>query len=363
MIISIVNRYRCLIWTNWGKTSGFHYCVWRRSTFPCGKHCDYSGLLHCVADGELYAGTVSNFQGNEPIIYKSLSQGTALKTENSLNWLQGTIGRQYFLLNCHLIKKYIILYHILYKIKDILKLFMPDMLHANSIWHHSRLYRWKVSLSQLNFPFSVLMSEEIRTSVPRRLNFIYCRLTWVTFLSDPAFVGSAYIQESLPKGNLVGDDDKIYFFFSEAGKEFDFFDNTIVSRIARVCKVSDAWREIVHLKGPFPPLAIHPDTPSHYYRDLSDQGEGLFVCLCISCVFIDSTCSDTEAHSRILLKASYSLTMMSVAYSLSLQWRRISCYRKTFLLPVSLFVLFLQILSSLKSYHVSAKYLCSDRTL
>uniref|UniRef100_A0A669E1A5 Sema domain-containing protein n=1 Tax=Oreochromis niloticus TaxID=8128 RepID=A0A669E1A5_ORENI len=94
-----------------------------------------------VADGELYTGTVSNFQGNEPIIYKSLSQGTALKTENSLNWLQ-----------------------------------------------------------------------------------------------DPAFVGSAYIQESLPKGNPVGDDDKIYFFFSEAGKEFDFFDNTIVSRIARVCK-------------------------------------------------------------------------------------------------------------------------------
>ncbi|KAM4572365.1 sema domain, immunoglobulin domain (Ig), transmembrane domain (TM) and short cytoplasmic domain, (semaphorin) 4Ba isoform 1-T3 [Odontesthes bonariensis] len=94
-----------------------------------------------MADGELYAGTVSNFQGNEPIIYKSLSQGTALKTENSLNWLQ-----------------------------------------------------------------------------------------------DPAFVSSAYIQESLPKGNLVGDDDKIYFFFSEAGKEFDFFDNTIVSRIARVCK-------------------------------------------------------------------------------------------------------------------------------
>lgn len=40
-------------------------------------------------DGELYAGTVSNFQGNEPIIYKSLGQGTALKTENSLNWLQG----------------------------------------------------------------------------------------------------------------------------------------------------------------------------------------------------------------------------------------------------------------------------------
>ena len=57
------------------------------------------------------------------------------------------------------------------------------------------------------------------------------------FKTDPVFVGSAYIEESQPIGNPVGDDDKIYFFFSEAGKEFDFFDNTIVSRIARVCKV------------------------------------------------------------------------------------------------------------------------------
>lgn len=42
-------------------------------------------------DGELYTGTVSNFQGNEPVIYKSLGQGTALKTENSLKWLQGKL--------------------------------------------------------------------------------------------------------------------------------------------------------------------------------------------------------------------------------------------------------------------------------
>ncbi|XP_029430421.1 LOW QUALITY PROTEIN: semaphorin-4B [Rhinatrema bivittatum] len=92
-----------------------------------------------MVDGELYAGIISNFKGNEPIIYKSQESRIALKTESSLNWLQ-----------------------------------------------------------------------------------------------DPAFVGSAYIQESLP--NAVGNDDKIYFFFSETGKEFDFFENTIVSRIARVCK-------------------------------------------------------------------------------------------------------------------------------
>lgn len=64
-----------------------------------------------------------------------------------------------------------------------------------------------------------------------------CLLLSLLFSTDPVFVGSAYIEESQPIGNPVGDDDKIYFFFSEAGKEFDFFDNTIVSRIARVCKV------------------------------------------------------------------------------------------------------------------------------
>ncbi|KAI4830533.1 hypothetical protein KUCAC02_002157 [Chaenocephalus aceratus] len=106
-----------------------------------------------IVDGELYTGTVSNFQGNEPVIYKSLGQGTALKTENSLKWLQ-----------------------------------------------------------------------------------------------DPVFVGSAYIEESQPVGNPVGDDDKIYFFFSEAGKEFDFFDNTIVSRIARVCKGDRGGERVLQKK-------------------------------------------------------------------------------------------------------------------
>ncbi|XP_040536276.1 semaphorin-4B isoform X3 [Gallus gallus] len=94
-----------------------------------------------MVDGELYAGTVSNFQGNEPTIYRSQESRISLKTENSLSWLQ-----------------------------------------------------------------------------------------------DPVFVGSAFLQESLPAGNPDGDDDKVYFFFSETGKEFDYFENTIVSRIARVCK-------------------------------------------------------------------------------------------------------------------------------
>ncbi|XP_027030502.1 sema domain, immunoglobulin domain (Ig), transmembrane domain (TM) and short cytoplasmic domain, (semaphorin) 4Ba isoform X2 [Tachysurus fulvidraco] len=120
------------------------------------NHCPYNPEYKStaiMAGGDLYAATISNFQGNEPIIYKSFGRGTTLKTENSLNWLE-----------------------------------------------------------------------------------------------DPAFVGSAFIQESLPKGNAVGDDDKIYFFFSEAGKEFNFFDNTIVSRIARVCKDDKGGERVLQKK-------------------------------------------------------------------------------------------------------------------
>ncbi|NWI66073.1 SEM4A protein, partial [Todus mexicanus] len=40
-----------------------------------------------VADGELYAGTMNNFQGNEPIISRSLGSRTLLKTDAFLRWL------------------------------------------------------------------------------------------------------------------------------------------------------------------------------------------------------------------------------------------------------------------------------------
>ncbi|XP_034880037.1 semaphorin-4B isoform X1 [Mirounga leonina] len=100
-----------------------------------------------VVDGELYTGTVSSFQGNDPAISRSQSLRPT-KTESSLNWLQ-----------------------------------------------------------------------------------------------DPAFVASAYIPESL--GSLEGDDDKIYFFFSETGQEFEFFENTIVSRVARICKGDEGGERVL----------------------------------------------------------------------------------------------------------------------
>ncbi|XP_051557152.1 semaphorin-4B-like [Myxocyprinus asiaticus] len=102
-----------------------------------------------IVDGELYTATVSNFQGNEPTIYRSLGSGTPLKTENSLNWLQ-----------------------------------------------------------------------------------------------DPVFAGSAHITG--PDSDWG--DDQVYFFFSEMGKEFDFFDSTIVSRIARVCKEDQGGERVLQKK-------------------------------------------------------------------------------------------------------------------
>ncbi|KAI4871996.1 hypothetical protein NFI96_018498, partial [Prochilodus magdalenae] len=57
----------------------------------------------------------------------------------------------------------------------------------------------------------------------------------INWLSDPEFVSSAYIQED-EKNNPTGEDDKIYFFFTEVAKEYDLYTKVKVPRVARVCK-------------------------------------------------------------------------------------------------------------------------------
>uniref|UniRef100_A0A8C5QJK6 Semaphorin 4A n=1 Tax=Leptobrachium leishanense TaxID=445787 RepID=A0A8C5QJK6_9ANUR len=88
-----------------------------------------------MVDGEIYTGTMYNFKGNEPIIFRNLGTKTPLKTETSLGWLH----------------------------------------------------------------------------------------------PDASFVGSF---------NLAGTpaESKVYFFFQETAREFDFFEKLTVSRVARVCK-------------------------------------------------------------------------------------------------------------------------------
>ncbi|KAF6726404.1 Semaphorin-4C [Oryzias melastigma] len=54
------------------------------------------------------------------------------------------------------------------------------------------------------------------------------------WLNEPDFVGSALVREST--GSKDGDDDKIYFFFSERALELDCDTELTVARVARVCK-------------------------------------------------------------------------------------------------------------------------------
>ncbi|XP_038610549.1 semaphorin-4C isoform X1 [Tachyglossus aculeatus] len=56
----------------------------------------------------------------------------------------------------------------------------------------------------------------------------------VSWLNEPHFVGSAHVPESV--GSASGDDDKIYFFFSERAVEYDCYAEQVVARVARVCK-------------------------------------------------------------------------------------------------------------------------------
>ncbi|XP_028600497.2 semaphorin-4F [Podarcis muralis] len=53
----------------------------------------------------------------------------------------------------------------------------------------------------------------------------------VAWLNDPEFVASAFVRES-----ENGEDDKIYFFFTETAREYDFYEKVKVARVARVCK-------------------------------------------------------------------------------------------------------------------------------
>lgn len=49
---------------------------------------DKVSLLSRVLDGMLYSGTMNNFQGNEPILMRTLGSQPVLKTDNFLRWLQ-----------------------------------------------------------------------------------------------------------------------------------------------------------------------------------------------------------------------------------------------------------------------------------
>ncbi|MEQ2226384.1 hypothetical protein ILYODFUR_026923 [Ilyodon furcidens] len=91
-----------------------------------------------------------------------------------------------------------------------------------------------------NFPFPTLRTEEAPTR----------------WLLEADFVGSVLLKESI--NSSIGDDDKIYFFFTERSQEqIAYPSQTKVSRVARVCKVREHTEQImskdIHVSG-FPEM-------------------------------------------------------------------------------------------------------------
>lgn len=56
------------------------------------------------------------------------------------------------------------------------------------------------------------------------------------FLAEPSFVFADVIREGTSR--VDGEDDKIYYFFTEVSVEYEFFGKLLIPRVARVCKVS-----------------------------------------------------------------------------------------------------------------------------
>lgn len=56
-----------------------------------------------------------------------------------------------------------------------------------------------------------------------------------SWLNEPSFVFADVIREG--QDSPDGDDDKIYYFFTEVSVEYEFFGKLLIPRIARVCKV------------------------------------------------------------------------------------------------------------------------------
>lgn len=56
------------------------------------------------------------------------------------------------------------------------------------------------------------------------------------FFVEPSFVFADVIREGTNR--VDGEDDKIYYFFTEVSVEYEFFGKLLIPRVARVCKVS-----------------------------------------------------------------------------------------------------------------------------
>ncbi|XP_069817796.1 semaphorin-4D isoform X2 [Dendropsophus ebraccatus] len=81
--------------------------------------------------------------------------------------------------------------------------------------------------------YTFLGSEPIICRHSQHLSYLRTEYA-VPWLNEPRFVHADVIRA--PVNNPEGDDDKIYFFFTEVSVEYEFFNKLLIPRIARVCK-------------------------------------------------------------------------------------------------------------------------------
>ncbi|XP_073431434.1 semaphorin-4D isoform X2 [Dendrobates tinctorius] len=81
--------------------------------------------------------------------------------------------------------------------------------------------------------FTFLGSEPIICRHSQQLSYLRTEYA-VPWLNEPIFVHADIIRA--PENNPEGDDDKVYFFFTEVSVEYEFFNKLQIPRIARVCK-------------------------------------------------------------------------------------------------------------------------------
>lgn len=80
------------------------------------------------------------------------------------------------------------------------------------------------------------------------------------FSAEPSFVFADVIREG--ENPTDGEDDKIYYFFTEVSVEYEFFGNLLIPRVARVCKVGTSF--IIAFEAlSFPRALISIGLPQH----------------------------------------------------------------------------------------------------
>lgn len=227
-----------------------------------------------LPDGELYTGTVADYRGNRPVISRHLSESRRvdLKLDDTLGWLEGKSPFfQRHILNTALYIKsmlltrspnfdnkvsfifyFQLLFFLIIKVGHLCFFCFTIVWsrpkwppQVGRFWPSGRMFdipglNFKIcstinycsTFRSFSFSFQTLndccFHEQTVTVFCAALKKeVVTSSSSTNFAADPTFISSSYIP----------DEEKIYFFFSEVGREYDFIDKFIVSRVSQICMV------------------------------------------------------------------------------------------------------------------------------